>query len=154
SLRREDDEVVLARALPELGVPATIQDLLSARIDRLAAEARQAIQVASVIGREFVLRLLARIADAGDGVRSHVEELRGLGLVYEKAMHPELAYMFKHALPHDVAYQSVGAARRRSLHRAIGLAIEDLYADRLAEHYETLAHHFTQGGEWARALAY
>src|SRR5262249_31407362 len=93
SLRREDDEVVLARALPEVGVPATIQDLLSARIDRLAAEARQAIQVASVIGREFVLRLLARIADAGDGVRSHVEELRGLELVYEKAMHPELAYM-------------------------------------------------------------
>jgi DNA-binding NtrC family response regulator/tetratricopeptide (TPR) repeat protein len=154
SLRREDDALVLTRELPAAAVPGTIQDLLVARIDRLATESRQAIQVASVIGREFVLRLLARITDAGDSVRSHVEELRGLELIYEKAMHPELAYMFKHALTHDVAYQSVGADRRRGLHQAIGLAIEDLYADRLAEHYETLAHHFAQGGDWARALAY
>ena len=154
SLRREHDAIVLAHELPAAAVPGTIQDLLVARIDRLAAESRQAIQVASVIGREFALRLLARITDAGDGIRSHVEELRGLELIYEKAMHPELAYMFKHALTHDVAYQSVREDRRRALHQAIGLAIEDLYADRLAEHYETLAHHFTHSGDWTRALAY
>jgi DNA-binding NtrC family response regulator/tetratricopeptide (TPR) repeat protein len=154
SLRREDGAIVLARELPAAAVPSTIQDLLIARIDRLASESRHAIQVASVIGREFALRLLARITEAGDGVRSHVEELRGLELIYEKAMHPELAYMFKHALTHDVAYQSVRVDRRRALHQAIGLAIEDLYADRLAEHYETLAHHFERGGDWARALGY
>ena len=62
--------------------------------------------------------------------------------------------MFKHALTHDVAYESVVAERRRRLHRTIGRAIEELYADRLAEHYETLAHHFGRGEDWERALLY
>ena len=107
-----------------------------------------------MIGREFAFRLLERIAEAGDGVRTHVEELRALELIYEKETHPELAYMFKHALTHDVAYASVLAERRRELHRTIGLAIEELYADRLAEFYETLAHHFGRAEDWQRALAY
>src|SRR4029450_13176174 len=75
-------------------------------------------------------------------------------LIYEKETHPELAYMFKHALTHDVAYASVLAERRRELHRTIGLAIEELYADRLAEVYETLAHHFGRAEDWERALGY
>jgi tetratricopeptide (TPR) repeat protein len=83
-----------------------------------------------------------------------VDELRGLELIYEKALHPEVAYMFKHALTHDVAYESVRVERRMALHCTIGRTIEELYADRLAEHFETLAHHFTRGEDWERALAY
>src|SRR5262249_21914523 len=109
---------------------------------------------ASVIGREFALRLLERITETGERVRTHVEELRALELIYEKAAHPELAYMFKHALTHDVAYETVLQDRRRALHRTIGLAIEELYADRLAEFYETLAHHFGRAEDWERALDY
>jgi transcriptional regulator with AAA-type ATPase domain/tetratricopeptide (TPR) repeat protein len=154
ALRRENGRIVLARAESEITVPDTIQAVLLARIDRLAEDAKHAIQVASVIGREFALRLLARITDAGDRVRTHVEELRGLELVYEKTLHPELAYMFKHALTHDVAYGSVVEERRRALHRTIGLAIEELYADRLAEHYETLAYHFSRGDDLQRAFRY
>jgi DNA-binding NtrC family response regulator/tetratricopeptide (TPR) repeat protein len=154
SLRHENGRVVLARALEEISVPDTIQDVLVARIDRLADESKRAIQIASVIGREFALRLLERITDAGDRIHSQVEELRALELVYEKALHPELAYMFKHALTHDVAYESVLRERRKSLHRTIGRAIEELYRDRLAEHYETLAHHFSRAEEWGRALHY
>src|SRR5262249_39333544 len=154
SLRRENGRVVLARDLAEVAVPDTIHDVLSARIDRLADDARRAIQVAAVIGREFALRLLERITDAGTGVRTQVEELRALELIYEKVAHPELAFMFKHALTHDVAYESVLDDRRRQLHRTIALAIEELYADRLAELFETLAHHFERAGEWERALDY
>ena len=135
-------------------MPDTVQDVLIARIDRLAEDSRRAIQVASVIGREFALRLLARITAAGERIRGQVEELRSLELIYEKALHPELAYMFKHALTHDVAYESVLLERRTRLHRAIGGTIEELYADRLAEHYETLAHHFSRGEDWERALLY
>jgi tetratricopeptide (TPR) repeat protein len=62
--------------------------------------------------------------------------------------------MFKHALTHDVAYASILGPRRKQLHRTIGLAIEELYADRLAEHYETLAYHFERGEDWERALDY
>jgi DNA-binding NtrC family response regulator/tetratricopeptide (TPR) repeat protein len=154
SLRRENGGIVLAREVADIAVPDKIQDVLAARLDRLADESRRAIQVASVIGREFALRLLERIAEAGPAVRTQVEELRAVELIYEKAAHPELAFMFKHALTHDVAYESVVADRRRELHRTIGLAIEELYADRLAELYETLAHHFERAEEWERALAY
>ena len=62
--------------------------------------------------------------------------------------------MFKHALTQDVAYNSLLVQRRQELHRLIGLAIEELYADRLAEQYEVLAYHFARGEEWAKALAY
>jgi DNA-binding NtrC family response regulator/tetratricopeptide (TPR) repeat protein len=154
ALRCAEGQIEVARDLADLAVPDTVQDVLSARIDRLAEDARRAIQVAAVIGREFALRLLARISDAGDRVRGSVEELRSLELIYEKALHPELAYMFKHALTHDVAYESVVADRRRRLHLTIGRAIEDLYTDRLGEHYETLAHHFSRGEEWPRAMLY
>ena len=154
SLRREGGHVVLARDLEDLAVPDTIQDVLTARLDRLADDARRAIQVASVIGREFALRLLERIMEAGETVRTQVDELRALELIYQKAAHPELAFMFKHALTHDVAYESVLLERRQQLHRTIGLAIEELYADRLAELYETLAHHFERGEDWQRALDY
>jgi tetratricopeptide (TPR) repeat protein len=100
------------------------------------------------------MRLLERIAEAGDRVRAEVETLRSLELIYEKTLHPELAYMFKHALTHEVAYESVTAERRKALHRTIGVSIEELYADRLGEHYETLAHHFARAESFDRALFY
>jgi class 3 adenylate cyclase/tetratricopeptide (TPR) repeat protein len=154
ALRHDDGRVVLARDLAGIAVPDSIHGVLMARLDRLADESKRAIQVASVIGREFAVRLLERIGDLGDRVQGLVEELRGLELIYEKAAHPELAYMFKHALTHDVAYESILVQRRKALHRAIGRTIEELYADRLAEHYETLALHFARGEDWERALDY
>ncbi len=154
TLQRRNGHVVLTRDAQTIVVPGTIHDVLSARLDRLAGDARHAIQVASVIGREFALRLLERIVESGDRVRTQVDELRALELIYEKATHPELAYMFKHALTHDVAYESLVLERRRELHLTIGRAIEELYADRLAEFYETLAHHFGRAEDWERALAY
>jgi class 3 adenylate cyclase/tetratricopeptide (TPR) repeat protein len=154
ALRTEDGRLVLAQAMQELAVPDTIQGVLAARIDRLPDAPKRAMQIASVIGREFALRLLERIIETGKAVRGQLEELRALELIYEKAMHPELAYMFKHALTHDVAYDSILVDRRKHLHRTIGLAIEELYPDRLTEHFETLALHFERGEDWERALHY
>jgi class 3 adenylate cyclase/tetratricopeptide (TPR) repeat protein len=153
-LALHDGRVELAGDLQDISVPDSIHDILMARIDRLDEGPKRAIQVASVIGREFALRLLERIAEAGQQISSVVGELRSLELIYEKASHPELAFMFKHALTHDVAYESVLVQRRTALHRIVGSAIEELYPDRLAEHYEALAHHFSQGNDWDRALRY
>jgi class 3 adenylate cyclase len=153
-LRRDGDRIALARKLSDVTVPDSIHGVLMARLDRLDDAPKQALQLASVIGREFALRLLARVTEAGEGVSTLVGELRALELIYEKAAHPELAYMFKHALTHDVAYESILLQRRRELHRTIGLAIEELYADRLAEHYETLALHFARAEDWERAFDY
>src|SRR5262245_13459098 len=81
-------------------------------------------------------------------------ELKAIELIYETSACPELAYVFKHALTHEVAYHSLLVQRRKELHRLIALAIEELYAERLAEQYEVLAYHFSRGEEWAKALEY
>ena len=154
ALVRTDDGYALGRPVSEIVIPDTIQDVIMARIDRLGEAPKRAIQIASVIGREFAVRLLQRAADLGDRVNALVGELRALELIYEKSGVPELAYMFKHALTHDVAYESLLVERRKELHRIIGLATEELYADRLAEHYETLAYHFDRAELWPRAFAY
>ncbi|HXQ22614.1 MAG TPA: adenylate/guanylate cyclase domain-containing protein [Candidatus Acidoferrales bacterium] len=154
ALRRTAEGYTLGRPVSEIVIPNTIQDVIMARIDRLGDEPKRAMQIASVIGREFAVRLLQRASQLGDSVNALVGELRALELIYEKAGVPELAYMFKHALTHDVAYESLLVQRRKQLHRTIGLAIEELYADRLAEYWETLAHHFYRAEDWPRAFAY
>ena len=125
-----------------------------ARIDRLEESSKKTLQLASVIGREFTRRLLDRIADIRGRTEEFLRSCTAIELIYERRLFPELAYMFKHALTHDVAYNSLLVQRRKELHRIIGLAIEELYADRLAEHYEVLAYHFLRGEEWSRALHY
>jgi class 3 adenylate cyclase/tetratricopeptide (TPR) repeat protein len=154
AIRHEDERWVLGRPLDQIVVPDTIQDVLMSRIDHLEDEPRQALQLAAVIGREFTQRLLHRIADIRSGTDVVLRELQTIELIYEKALFPELAYMFKHALTQDVAYGSLLSPRRRQLHRRIGEAIEELYADRLAEHAAVLAHHFEQGEDWERAAMY
>jgi class 3 adenylate cyclase/tetratricopeptide (TPR) repeat protein len=154
AIRRDGGRWVLGRALDQIQVPDTIQDVLMSRIDRLEDEPRQALQLASVIGREFTQQLLNRIAEIRRGTTAVLRELQAIELIYEKALFPELAYMFKHALTQDVAYGSLLTQRRRELHRRIGEAIENLYADRLAEQYAVLAHHFARGEDWPRAADY
>jgi class 3 adenylate cyclase/tetratricopeptide (TPR) repeat protein len=154
AIRRDSGRWMLGRPLDQIVVPNTIQDVLMARIDHLEEEPRQALQLAAVIGREFTQRLLDRIAEIRRGTTAVLRELQAIELIYEKALFPELAYMFKHALTQDVAYGSLLTPRRRELHRRIGEAIEELYADRLAEHYTVLAHHFARGEDWARAADY
>lgn len=154
ALERTDTGMRLARRLDQISIPDSIQDVLMARLDRLDTDAKLAIQTASIIGREFALGLLDRIIELGESVPEVVDGLRALELIYEKRNHPELAYMFKHALTHDVAYHSVLLQRRRELHTLVARAIEELYPDRLPEHYEALAHHFMRGKDWSQALHY
>jgi len=154
AIRKSGDAYVLTKRLDEIFIPDTIHDVIMARIDRLPEAPKKTLQLAAVIGREFTSRLLGRIADIRGRTDDFLVELKALELIYEKSLFPELAYMFKHALTHDVAYNSLLVQRRRELHRTIALAIEELYADRLAEHYEVLAHHFSKAEDWARALHY
>ncbi len=154
TLRRSNGTLTLARSPGEVFIPETVQEVILTRIDRLEADAREAIQLASVIGREFTVRLLDRISEAQSRLEGVLGELKGLELIYEKAYFPELSYMFKHALTHDVAYSTLLEERKRALHRIVAMAVEELYADRLGEHYETLAYHYERGEEWEKALEY
>jgi tetratricopeptide (TPR) repeat protein len=128
--------------------------VIMACLDRLAGEPKRAIQTASVIGREFTVRLLERTAELQGRIEEYLRELKAAELIYERSLYPELAYMFKHALTHDVAYNSLLLARRKVLHRLVGDAIEALYADRLVEHYETLAYHYERAEAWTKAIDY
>jgi class 3 adenylate cyclase/tetratricopeptide (TPR) repeat protein len=154
SIRADGDGWVLTQRLQELIVPDTIQGLIAARIDRLPEEPKRALQAASAIGREFSRRILDRLLGAGARSESLLRNLAALELIYEKRVSPEFEYTFKHALTQEVAYGSLLAQRRKELHRLIGLTIEDLYGDRLPEHYEVLAHHFERAELWDKALAY
>jgi class 3 adenylate cyclase/tetratricopeptide (TPR) repeat protein len=153
-LRREDDGYRLEESPGGLGVPDTIQGIIMARLDRLGEDGKRTVQLASVIGRQFLVRLLQRVAGLTDRLEGLLQKLKALEIIYELGFLPEPAYIFKHALIQDVAYQSLLKERRRELHRAVGLAIEELYADRLAEHHEELAHHFLNGEDWPKAFAY
>ena len=153
-LRREEGGYRLVKRLSEVSVPETIQGIIMARLDRLGEDGKRTVQLASVIGRQFLVRLLARVAGLTDRLEGLLRELQALEIIYEQGLLPEPAYIFKHAVIQDVAYNSLLMQRRRALHRAVGEAIEELYQDRLEEHYAELAHHFSQSGTWEKASAY
>jgi class 3 adenylate cyclase/tetratricopeptide (TPR) repeat protein len=153
-LRREDTSYRLVKSLREVRVPETIQEIIMARLDRLGDDGKRTVQLASVIGRQFLVRLLARVAGLSDRLEGLLHELQALEIIYEQGLLPERAYIFKHAVIQDVAYNSLLVQRRKVLHHRVGDAIEELYHDRLEEHYAELAHHFSQGEVWDKAMAY
>jgi class 3 adenylate cyclase/tetratricopeptide (TPR) repeat protein len=153
-LRRDGDRIALVKHGAEISVPGTIHDIIMARLDRLGDDGKRTVQLASVIGRQFLVRLLRRVAGMSEHLDGLLRELQALEIIYEKGLLAEPAYIFKHAVIQDVAYNSLLRERRRALHQAVGYALEELYPDRLAEHHEELAHHFSQGEDWAKAFEY
>jgi class 3 adenylate cyclase/tetratricopeptide (TPR) repeat protein len=153
-LERENGGLRVVRPIRDAVVPDTIHDIIMARLDRLGEEGKRTVQLASVIGRQFLRRLLERIAGLTGELEGLLQELKALEIIYEQGRLPEPTYIFKHAVIQDVAYQSLLVQRRKELHRGVGRAIEELYPERLAEHYEELAHHFVEGEQWDEAFRY
>jgi len=153
-LRRENGGLRMVKGMGEVSVPETIHGIIMARLDRLGDDGKRTVQLASVIGRQFLQRLLERIAGLSGKLEGLLQELKALEIIYEQGLLPEPAYIFKHAVIQDVAYGSLLKERRRELHRAVGGAIEELYPDRLADHYQELAHHFVNGEDWPKAFEY
>jgi class 3 adenylate cyclase/tetratricopeptide (TPR) repeat protein len=145
----------LVGAVATSQLPATVQAILAARIDRLSPDLKRLLQAASVVGKDVPLALLEPIAEeAGDTLRAALSRLQTAELLYETRLFPDLEYTFKHALTHEVAYGGMLQDRRRALHGAVVETIERLYADRLTEQVELLAHHAVRGGLSDRAVRY
>ena len=145
----------LAQALPSIQVPATVQAVLAARIDRLPPEEKQLLQTAAVIGTEVPLPLVQAMAEVPeDAMYRGLAHLQAAEFLYETRLFPEREYTFKHALTHEVAYGSLLQERRRALHARIVEVLEALAGDRVAEQVERLAHHALRGEVWDKALAY
>jgi class 3 adenylate cyclase/tetratricopeptide (TPR) repeat protein len=153
-LVKRGDKYVSNQPIDQLEIPGTIQGVLAARLDRLSEDLKKTMLVASVIGRDFAFRLLKSIMEFGDEIRGYLSNLVGLEILYEKALYPELEYIFKHALTREVAYESLLKQRRKEIHDRIAQAIEQLHAGRLEEHYEDLAHHYGRSDNAPKAVDY
>jgi class 3 adenylate cyclase/tetratricopeptide (TPR) repeat protein len=155
SLSGEHGAYRLARPVPTVQVPATVQAVLAARIDRLPAGDKALLQMASVVGKDVPFVLLRGLAEhAEDELHATIGRLQVAEFLYEAGLFPDLEYTFKHALTHDVTYGSLLQDRRRTLHGQIVETIEQLYPDRLPEHTERLAHHAFRGEVWSKAVTY
>ena len=145
----------LTRPTEQLKIPATVQAILAARIDRLAPEAKRLLQAAAVIGKDVPMRLLLAVGEAPEHeVRAQLTHLQAAEFLYETRLFPDLEYTFKHALTHEVAYQGLLHDRQRALHARITEAIERLSTERVAEQAERLAHHALRGELWEKAVRY
>jgi class 3 adenylate cyclase/tetratricopeptide (TPR) repeat protein len=145
----------LIRPVQAIEVPATVQIILAARIDRLSADDKQLLQTASVIGKDVPFVLLHTVAEADENaVRQGLAHLQSAEFLYESRIFPDSEYTFKHALTHEVTYGTLLHDRRKALHARIVDAIEQCYPERLTEHIEWLAYHAVHGEMWEQAVSY
>jgi predicted ATPase len=143
------------QSLPAIQVPATVQAVLAARIDRLPSDEKRLLQTAAVVGTEVPFPLLQAVVDVPEvDLRRGLTFLQGAEFLYETRLFPELEYTFKHALTYQVAYESLLHERRRELHTRIMEALEILSVERPSEQVERLAHHALRGEVWDKALTY
>jgi tetratricopeptide (TPR) repeat protein len=144
----------LTMPISSIQVPATVEEVLAVRIDRLSAEQCRLLQSAAVVGKDVPYPILAAIADLSEeAIGENLRQLQAAEFLYETNPAPELEYTFKHALTREVAYASL-AQGKRVLHDRILAVMETIYADRLEEHIDRLAHHAFQGHVWDKAVAY
>jgi class 3 adenylate cyclase len=137
-----------------VAVPETVQQVLAARIDRLTADQKAALQVAAVLGREFSLDLAEEVWDGDVPLEARLQELKGLEFLRERHGGPERIFLFTHALTREVAYDGMLEARRRELHGRAGASLADSHASQRFEHGELLAYHYSRSAVPARAIPY
>ncbi len=149
-----DQSWQLVRQVEQVQLPDTVQGLILARIDRLEEDVKQALKLASVIGRSFYNRVLEVISRAQPNLAGSLSELEHAELIRVRQQQPEIEYIFKHALVQEAAYGSILAESRRTIHRRVAQAIEMLFEDRLDEFTSLLAHHYTCAQDSDKAQEY
>jgi tetratricopeptide (TPR) repeat protein len=155
AVRGERGAYRLVAAPATLQIPATVQTILAARIDRLTPNDKRLVQTAAVVGKDVPLALLQAIAEIEEpAVRAGLSRLQAAEFLYEVQLFPETEYTFKHALTHEVAYGTLLGERRRTLHGRLVEAIERLYAGRLDEQVDRLAQQAQRAEIWDKALTY
>jgi len=141
-------------AAPHSQIPETLLGVLTARIDRLSDDAKDVLQMASVLGRNFSPALLGALVRHQEGLDARLRQLTQLEFLYQLTPEPEPQYAFKHALTRDAVYQSLLERRRRAAHATVGRALEQQYTGRIADAVELLAYHFELSDDDERAVDY
>jgi tetratricopeptide (TPR) repeat protein len=154
TIRVEKRRVSVAGAFDSVYLPATVQAVIRARLDRLSLEMRQVLRAASVVGREFTRQLLIRVISDPDRVSRALDGLVGAGLLRQIAVLPEPAFTFRHVLTQEAAYAGLLEHQRADLHALVGHAIEVEYSGQLDERLDRLAQHFSLAENWPKAVHY
>src|SRR6476660_3399400 len=153
-LVKDTDGYRLDGPLPPLAIPATLQDSLMARLDRLAP-VKEIGQIGAAIGREFSYSLMRELAGRDETALKHaLAKLEQAELVFRRGEPPEAIYSFKHALVRDAAYESLLKSRRQQLHGQIARTMEKKFPDIVVRQPEIVAHHFTEAGLIEPAINY
>jgi class 3 adenylate cyclase/tetratricopeptide (TPR) repeat protein len=151
-IQKKDNKYRLAKAIKEVTIPSTIQDVIMARVDSLPESAKEVLQNGSLIEREFGYELIKHVVDLPEQeLLTHLSVLKDAELLYERGIYPQSTYIFKHALTQEVVHDSILTQRRKQLHEVIGNAIEQLYQENIGEYYEVLAGHFIESENFEKA---
>ncbi len=154
-IERKDNTYRIAKDIQTLTIPATIHDVIMARVDSLPGAAKVVLQTGSVIEREFSYELIKRVMGISElELLSHLSVLKDSELLYERGIFPQSAYIFKHALTQEVVYDSILTKRKNRLHNEIGSAIEELYKENIDEYCGILAEHFVEGENYEKGAEY
>jgi predicted ATPase len=153
-LKETTNEYVIEGSLPSLAIPTTLQDSLTARLDRLGP-IKEVAQIAACIGRRFSYELLSLVAPLnGDALSDALTQLSNKGIISGRGVPPTATYLFKHALVQDAAHESLLMKGRQRAHEAIANALEAHFPDTVTSHPEILAHHYTVADRSNRATPY
>jgi class 3 adenylate cyclase/tetratricopeptide (TPR) repeat protein len=154
-IERKDNTYRIAKDIQTLTIPATIQDVIMARVDSLPESVKNVLQTGSVVGREFSHDLISKVTVLPEQeLLSHLSVLKDSELVYERGIYPQSTYIFKHALTQEVTYESLLLKKRKEMHKRIGEAMEESYPDRLEEFCEILAYHYSTSEDTNKAYRY
>jgi predicted ATPase/class 3 adenylate cyclase len=147
--------VKLVKSMSGVKVPASVQGVLAARIDRLSAEEKELLQILAVLGREFPLGLIKRVTlRPDDELERELSSLQTGEFIYEQPAVGDTEYTFKHALTQEVAYNSILTERRKLIHERAGRALEALFSGQLDDHLDDLAHHYSRSDNLEKAIEY
>ena len=153
-LKEVDDHYELTGPLTPLSIPSTLQDSLTARLDRLTS-AREVAQLGAVLGREFTYELLKAVSPLEESLLgSHLQQLVNAEFLYQRGLPPDAIYTFKHALIQDAACESLLRSRRQQYHQRTALVLEEGSAGIVETQPELLAHHFAEAGLTDKAVSY
>jgi predicted ATPase len=142
------------RSLQASAIPATLQDSLMARLDRLGL-AKEIAQLGATLGREFSYELLQAVFPLDEGtLQQGLKQLVEAELVYQRGLLPQARYIFKHALIQDTAYQSLLKSTRQQYHQQIAQVLEERFVEISETQPELMAHHYTEAGLIEQALPY
>ncbi|MDR4484850.1 MAG: adenylate/guanylate cyclase domain-containing protein [Nitrospirales bacterium] len=153
-LRQRGNEYELAGPLSSMTIPATLQDSLMARLDRLST-AKPVAQLGATLGREFSYELLHAVSPLEEtSLQMELTRLEEAELLYRQNLFPQAKFTFKHALIQEAAYESLLKSRRRELHHHIAEILENRFSATAESEPELLAHHYTHAACPERAIPF